>query len=144
MNSYIRLDEATKVLMETNKLFEQKLTHREFDGHRDTNRNYVFYFMAKTIGEDDELWDNPFALFDYIRVKRLIVKDSANEEFTVFKLQSINKYQIDQAIDDLEMLVEGPGHYKLYNKHNQIFSVRDTTIFDFMSFFKWNMEVIEE
>ena len=143
MNSYIRLDEGSKVLLETYKLSEQKLIHREHDGFRETNRNYIFYFVVKVIGEDDELWNNPFSLFDYIRVKRLIVKDVLKEDCIVFKLQSINKYQIDQAIDDLVMLVEGPGHYELIKKNNQTYSVRDTTIFDFVGFFKWNVEVIE-
>lgn len=144
MACYIRLDDESKVIINPNRLFEQKLIHQEYDGFRETNRNYVFYFVVKVIGEDDEVWNNPFAVFDYIKVKRLFVKDETDEECIVFKIQSINKYQIDRAIDDLEMLVEGPGHYKLIKKNNKTFSLTDTTIFDFVGFFKWNQEVIVE
>ena len=143
MINNVILDEATNVKVEVYKLIEQKRNHMEFDGHRETNRIYSYYFSCVVVGEDDELWDNPFALFDFIRVRRLIARDLKKNECVLFKLSSINKYQMDQAIDQLEMLVEGPGHYKLIKHNNYKFTLDDTTIFDFLNFFKWNQDVIE-
>ncbi|MDY0317678.1 MAG: hypothetical protein RBQ64_03755 [Candidatus Izemoplasmatales bacterium] len=144
MKSYVRLDDASKVVIENFKLIEQKHNHREYDGYRETNRRYSYYFVVKVMGEDDEIWNNPFGAFDMINVKRLLVTNELQEECCLFKIHSINKYQIDQAIDSLSMLVEGPGHYKIIKQNNKTFSLEHTTIFDFLGFFKWNQDLMTE
>ena len=137
MKTKIILDEAVEVVIEPYRLIEQKLRELRFDGERETNRNYIYYILIKQYDLDNEIWDNPFINYEHIQIETLMVHDRNHEMYHYMKMSSINKYEIDHAIDHLEMLVEGPGHYKLIRKTASFQSKEGTPILDFLDFFNW-------
>jgi len=66
-----------------------------------------------------------------------MVHDQKHEMYLFMKISSINKYEIDHLIDHLEMLIEGPGHYKMIKRNMNFLAREGTPILDFITFFKW-------
>lgn len=138
MKLKIQLDEACEVVVEPYKMIEQKLREFHFDGERDTNRKYIFYIVLKQSNDiADELWDNPFIHYEHIEIKNLILHDSNHTMHLLMKVSSFNKYEMDHAIDHLDLLVEGPGHYQLIKQNKSFRAKEGTPLLDFISFFRW-------
>ena len=137
MKAKIILDDACEVCIEPYKLIEQKLRSSQFDGNRESNRQYIYYLLLKQRGIEDELWNNPFINHEHIEIQNLILHDEKHEMHLVMKVSSINKYEMDQIIDHLEMIVEGPGQYLLIKKNKSFHAKAGTPLLDFISFFRW-------
>ena len=137
MKTKIILDTVTEMVIQPYQLIEQKMRNFEFDGERETNRLYIYYVLVKQQDQNDEIWDNPFTNYAHIQLKTLMVHDQKHEMYLFMKISSINKYEIDHLIDHLEMLIEGPGHYKMIKRNMNFLAREGTPILDFITFFKW-------
>ena len=138
MKTQIILDDASKIVIDTYKLIEIKQRDYAFDGINETNRKYIFYILLKQQGNQDEVWDNPFLNHEHISIQNLILHDEEHIMHVLMKVSSINKYEMDHAIDHFQMLVEGPGHYQLIKNNNKFHAKEGTPFLDFISFFRWN------
>lgn len=137
MKTKIILDDATEVVIHPYKLIEKKLNEYQFDGNQNSNRRYTYYILLTQNNTNDELWDNPFIHHETIEIKNLMLHDKNHKMYIIMKITTISKYEIDHIIDHLEMIVEGPGHYKMVRSDKSFYAAQGTPLLDFISFFRW-------
>lgn len=110
------MDEITELNITAIKLIEEKLEIPQHDGIGESRRRYSYYLLTDNDGVSDELEIYIMDTYPNVNVKTFTFLSKGERLYSIFKLGSINKYQMDHIIDNLPTILNRMPNHKLVNK----------------------------
>ena len=98
MKVRIVFDEITEFNIELFKITEKKLENYVFDGVRDNNRTYKYYFLFRE--ETGEFVDELRGIAENVSIKDYHIVSINSGIYCLVQLKGSNKYELDYIIDN--------------------------------------------
>lgn len=99
MKIIIKFDEVRSFSVELGKIDEKKDTRAEFDGYRESNRIYRYYFIYKMIPENEGFLAYMSNDANNTKIEDVQFVTKNRGIFSLVLLKSRNKYELDNLID---------------------------------------------
>jgi hypothetical protein len=135
------VDAVTKIEIEPYRLIEQKTFDLHYDGIMDNDRQYVYYFLMEKPVVDEGYHLDQLDPYQYVEVKSVELDSKTGHSYVLYKLIALNKYQIDEILDNLTIIVEQNSPYKLIDKNITIPRLEPEEYYNVTKLLSYNPEI---